>query len=106
MRRSDGLAIVLLLVLASQTRAYVRVWQSNLTLWQHAVQETPFKPRPWTNYGVALAMEGHFSLADQAFARADAVADRPQVPVWDREETHRLMGLNRATLQRVLLVRR
>lgn len=77
----------LLIWYASLTRAYAAVFQSDLTLWPYAVQQTPRKPRPLVNYGLALVEAGDLQGARRAFERAQVLAVQPHIPLWDRNDT-------------------
>ena len=48
------LALLLALALTGLSRARNRVWETEVTLWRDASEKAPGKPRPWTNYGLAL----------------------------------------------------
>ena len=87
-------AIVLLPLLltawyADQTHAYVQVWQTNLTLWAHAVSEVPHKPRPAMNYGLTLLHAGDAEAGTRYMWHAYTLAQAPHVPSWDRQRTTR-----------------
>lgn len=82
------------LLLAVRTHLYVRAWHSELTLWGHAVQMAPYKPRPWLNYGTALLLAGRRSEAIAAWERSIRVAALPHVPPWDRQAARQLAGQN------------
>lgn len=56
------LRVCVLVVLASYALAsirYVRVWQSDLTLWTAATERAPFAPRPHYNLAKAVLLAGH-----------------------------------------------
>lgn len=93
--------LALLLTYTWQTHQYVRVWQSDLTLWTHAARVAPLKPRPYVNLGVALILAGQFGAARAAFEHAEAVAQLPHVPVWDRQDAQRAAAANLRALERL-----
>ncbi len=89
-------------ILAIQTHALVPVWQSERTLWAYAVLQAPLKPRPWVNYGSAIAQVGQFDGAQQAWQMAVSVSSLPWVPTWDRRAVTATAGRNLHTLETVL----
>ncbi len=89
-RTSWGQIVVLLFILtatAYPTRAYVEMWRSDLTIWQHAATVSPQKPRVLVNYGLALMRDGHLDEAQRVFLLAQTAAAQPWVPSWDRQDT-------------------
>ena len=88
----------LALLLALQTRAYASVWQSDLTLWAHAAQQAPRKPRPWVNLGSFLVQAGRLEAARAAWTHAQTAAQSRHVPAWDRRTALLLAGRNLDTL--------
>ncbi len=56
--------------LALITAHQVWCWQTDQTLWGHAVQVTPTKPRPLINDGAARFQAGDVVGADRDFVRA------------------------------------
>ena len=83
------LPALLLSVYAWQSHTYVRVWQSDLTLWAHAAQEAPRKPRPAMNYGLALLKAKRTTEAATVMVHAYELAQAPHIPTWDRQRTGR-----------------
>lgn len=81
-------------LLASVTHGYAHVWRSDLALWHHAVQVAAQKPRPWVNYGAALAQWQRTAEAHHAWAIAGIVADLPHVPAWDTRATRIVLASN------------
>lgn len=47
-----------------------RIWRSNETLWQHAVQASPESSVAWNEWGNVLLQKSEFEQATQAFNRA------------------------------------
>lgn len=87
MRHALILSMVTFVALqAWQTRQYVPVFRSDLTLWFYAAQHAPRKPRPWVNLGLALLREGRYDDAKRALRRAQVLALLPTTPAWDRED--------------------
>lgn len=85
---------LLLTAYAWTTRQYVPVWQSDVTLWRHAVIHAPTKPRPWVNYGLALLRARRYREAELAFLQAREAAVLPHVPAWDRREALQAVAHN------------
>lgn len=84
-----GLAVVLVVVawaMASATRQYAAVWQTEATLWAYAVTRAPEKPRPLNNYAVTLAAAGHLTEARVWFERAHRAGQAAHLPPWDHIE--------------------
>ena len=84
---------------------YVPVWQSNLTLWRHAVQHAPAKPRPWLNWGLAWMRAGELAAAEQAFLEAQRLASGGHVRGWDRDDVLPAAVGNLEALSRLEVVR-
>ncbi len=63
-----GLAIVLPLILVTRNRN--EVWQSDVAIWEDAVQKAPARSRAHYNLGAALAKRGDTGGAEEAFRRA------------------------------------
>jgi Tfp pilus assembly protein PilF len=65
-------SILVLLVLTSAILTYERnkVWRSDYTLWADCLKKSPNKPRPFCNYGKALADTGNASQALTYYNRA------------------------------------
>jgi tetratricopeptide (TPR) repeat protein len=70
--RRTGFAILVLLVLTNTVLTYERnkVWKSQYTLWADCLKKSPDKPRPLSNYGVALAGAGQTSEALKYYDKA------------------------------------
>ena len=81
-------ALIVLGCAAARTHQALTVWQSDLTVWRHAAHVAPFKPRPATNYGVALLM-ARDPLAVWQLRRAWGLTHGSQVPDYDRALTQR-----------------
>ncbi|MDP3768587.1 MAG: hypothetical protein Q8S13_11285 [Dehalococcoidia bacterium] len=93
-----ALIVSLLLWYAYCTRQQVAVWHDDLTLWRHAVEQAPLKPRPRINYGLALLRSGRLDEAARAFRVARMLADEPHVPSWDRDDAIRAVDENLKTI--------
>lgn len=93
---------VLILVYALILPSQVQVWQSEPTLWTHAVHYAPHKPRPAINRARALILSGQFDQAERWLYRAMVLADAPHVPYYDRDDAVRAATSN---LQTVSIVR-
>lgn len=59
--RTKEIAVLLAFALALswRTTRQVRVWDTNYSLWLHAVMVTPEQPRPWANVGAELEKWGY-----------------------------------------------
>ena len=77
-----------------QTAWYLPVWRSDLTLWAHAVEMAPDKPRPRTNYGAQLLKAGRIDAGIAQWQRAAILAQQPHVPSWDRARTQQTLATN------------
>ncbi len=77
------LVIGFVLGCAWRTSVNVPIWTSDVTLWGHAVEVTPEKPRPWLNYGVALAQVHRYQDSTSAFASAYRYSERPYLAAWE-----------------------
>ena len=71
------LAIVALLSLGVALAARARTWSSAAAIYGEAAAASPESARAWTNLGNALEREGDRPGAEAAYARAWAVARRP-----------------------------
>ena len=58
-----------LVFLIGQTLAQGVVWQSDMTVWENAVQQAPRKPRALINYAVTLEAAGRLSDALSYYQR-------------------------------------
>lgn len=83
-----------------QTIGYLYHWQSDLTLWAHAVEEASWKPRPALNYAGALLIAGETQRGVEMLVRARRLADLPHVPPWDRALTQQLTMENLIAIAR------
>ena len=95
-------AAVIALVLSGYavlTHRYVPVWQSEATLWAHAIAAAPWRPRGYVNYGVVAMGLGELDLATRAFDVAETLAQQPHIPAWDRERVLQAIAENRQWLQ-------
>ncbi len=72
------LVIGLIVAYAWLGHSYVAVWQSDLTLWNHARLQSPWKPRPTLNYAKALSGEGRDDESLEMMARASALEQKRQ----------------------------
>lgn len=89
-----GLLLIVTLAMALSTRQYAAVWQSDITLWAHAVRLAPEKPRTLNNYGVTLAMQGRLVEARAVFERAHRAGHASRLPLWDHVEGERTARAN------------
>jgi protein O-mannosyl-transferase len=74
-RRCPGIALraaacILVCVLAAVARGQVRYWESDLALWEHAVQRTADNYFARTNLGFALIDRGDFAAGIAQYAEA------------------------------------
>lgn len=76
------------------TAARLAVWQSDVTLWAATAVESASKPRPWVNFGTALAADGQVERAMSAWFHAERLAE--VAPVGERDLTVAIVQLNRA----------
>ena len=81
-----GLLLIVVMAMASSTRQYAPVWQSEPAIWQHAVRLAPEKPRTLNNYAVTLVMQGRLVEARDWFERAHRAGHSSHLPPWDRVE--------------------
>ena len=65
-----GVAIVLLLTLATTTHLRNRIYRDEVTFWDDTAWRSPHNARAFNNLGYALALEGRNDEADIAFSRA------------------------------------
>lgn len=70
------LAFALCLVLAGLTVRQHAIWQSNLTLWTHAVAVTPNLARPAINLAVAYRANGWPAAAARQLILAGPLTER------------------------------
>ena len=103
-RRWEPIVLVacVIVLLAMHTHTYAQTWRSDLALWGNAVQMTPQKPRPWINYGGALAHHGFYGDARAAWAQAARVANYHWILPWDRAAAKAIAADNLAALDRFL----
>lgn len=66
--------------------SYIPVWRSEATLWAHAVQVAPLKPRPAVNFGKALILQGNIDAGERWLTRALALGGQPHIPSYDRSD--------------------
>ena len=81
-----------------QTVTYLPAWRSDVTLWTHAAQMAPQKPRVALNYGVVLLAQGDLGGLEQ-FARAQALTQQAHVPASDAQMTRARVEAN---IQRII----
>lgn len=91
-----------LLGCALVTYQQAKAWESDRTLWAHAVELAPLKPRPALNYGSALLLVGDYQRAAIWWAHAAELATQPHVPAVDARHTRRT-ALNNLTRLRAAL---
>ena len=91
-------AVGLLLCHAHLMRSALETWQSDLTVWAHAVQIAPFKPRVALNYGVVLLQAKAYPQAVAQLIRAERLTHAGHVPAWDRAITRRAAVKNLTAL--------
>lgn len=91
--------VLLALVYAAISASHVTVWRSELALWSHAAQIAPMKPRPVLNFGRAALLEGRVDLAEQAFYRTLALAERTDIPTYDRADAVTAATANLQTVE-------
>ena len=63
-------ACILVCALAAGARSQVRYWESDLALWEHAVQTTSDNPFARTNLGFALIDRGDFAAGIEQYTEA------------------------------------
>jgi protein O-mannosyl-transferase len=78
-------ACILVCALAAGARSQVRYWESDLALWEHAVQTTADNPFARTNLGFALIDGGDFAAGIVQYT--EALKIKP-----DSAETHNALG--------------
>jgi tetratricopeptide (TPR) repeat protein len=68
-----GSLMMIAAVLSLITYKRNHVWRNEITLWEDAVQKSPYKSRPRNNLGVFLGMEGNYAGAVSEFDKAIAI---------------------------------
>lgn len=94
-----AIIVAIMSVWASCSYRYAKSWENELTLWQHAVEIAPSKPRPHINLALAL-MERH------QLTRASAIMDETDVliqesgarPLYDQRDAVAAQARNRTLL--------
>lgn len=79
-----------------QAAGQIAVWDTNLSLWAHAAEMAPYKPRVALNYGVSLMADGQTQAGIRQFQRAGQLARLPHIPIWDRRQTDAAVAANKA----------
>jgi len=79
-------ACILVCALAAGARSQTRYWESDLALWEHAVQATTDNPFARTNLGFALIDRGEFAAGIAQYT--EALRIKP-----DSAETHNALGV-------------
>lgn len=82
-----------------QTVQYLPAWRADVTLWTHAAQMAPMKPRVAVNYGLVLLAEGRIQAGLEAWRRAQQLAQQPHIPSYDKAMTEQRVETN---IQRIL----
>ena len=80
---------------------YAHAWHSDLTLWSHASDRAPLKPRPRINLAVALMEQRRFTEAWVVLAQADRLLAQDHLTDWDRADAARAIQQNRLLLSRL-----
>lgn len=99
--RQAGIVVILVCCAALRTRQDVAVWHDDTTLWAHAAQMAPLKPRPALNYGVALITRGDLDGSRRMFERATVLSRQRWVLDGDRLEAQTMALGNLASLRMV-----
>ena len=86
LQRESTQVLVYLALLTGLTQQQVQVWRSEPSLWAHAVEHAPLKPRPVVNLARALILSGHTADAERLLSRALALAEQPHVLDFDRRD--------------------
>lgn len=86
--------VVLIAWFTLQSHDYVRVFQSNQTLWAHAVTAAPYKPRVVVNYGLTLLQANQLQAGVAQLALAHQLAALPHIPESDRAITQATVEAN------------
>ncbi|HUF04502.1 MAG TPA: tetratricopeptide repeat protein [Aridibacter sp.] len=68
--------VVVSLVIAVKSFTYARVWNNDVSIWEHAVEVDPQSASNFIQYGAALEARERFQEADRAYERSLAVAPR------------------------------
>lgn len=95
------LALCVLGVYALASAHYATVWQDELTVWTHAVQRAPNKPRPHLQLALALMERHRFIEAQLVLDDTDRILrDASPMPHWDRRDAVLAVQQNRLLLAR------
>ena len=97
-----ALLVLIVLTLTVSTSRTVRVWVSEVTVWERAAALAPHKPRPLNNLGVALAARGQWAEARVWFTRAHQAGHAATLPAWDRIEGEQTSRANLQALDDLL----
>lgn len=97
---SAGVLVLFLLYTSASVRQ-AAVWTNELTLWLHAVERAPDKPRPHINLALALMERQRFAEAAAVLDDTDRILKTCTLPPWDRIETARALQQNRLLLARL-----
>lgn len=88
------MAGVVLGVHAGLMHEALAVWRSDLTLWRHAAQVAPQKPRVLVNYGVSLIQARVIEAGTARLVQAERASRLPHVPRPDAVVTWRSVDKN------------
>lgn len=78
------LVVIIIFVLAAQSRRLCRVWQNSLTLWNEVLRRLPDNALALNNRGRAYSRLGHYTLAIRDYDRAIMVDPRYELPYYNR----------------------
>ena len=95
-------ALAVLVACAVLTHAQAAVWRSEVTLWAHAVQQAPRKPRPALNYGAALLIDGQAVKGIWYLRYADRLSRQAHIPAMDASDTQAKAAENLSALLAVM----
>ncbi len=104
-RRVRLIAWLLVIGLGLDTVQAVSVWRDEVSLWRHAAEVSPLKPRPALNYARALLLSGQWAESERAHVHVLALAEQPHVPAFDRTDAIGAAQANLTTLHLMRAVR-
>lgn len=84
---------MLLIGYAYQTGRALQAWRTNVTLWENAVAQAPFKVRPRVNLAHALMAAGRQSEGLTEAALARGLLEAGDLHAWDRVDAEHALAM-------------